>query len=658
MKLSSFFGEVVRGDRNDIFDPPPKKNDKKLDKCGYGDANSICRLLLEAHNKYPHLARIGLEKQRLHHRLQVVQNLEDSQRKNVIRSIQADFGDGMVGNNSASRLSNEELKAIYAYVKNAQLARVSNPHLFQEVSNHEQSAPYYELYKIDFPSFSELHKLLSLWDGDTNDDENEISMGEILAERTFRLMDTNVDGFLNFKELVQVLEILCKADHVKKLKLFYCLHLPGLVLPGDLDNSEANDKTEHRETSDLSDCSNSEKLDTDEVDGKDQKPEAQKSQDAKTDIPLESACEVACDAEEFFTATESTLSEITKELKQPDNPNNRPDQSLNDSSNKSKSINGSRLVSNDIKGETSSLRSLVDRIFDSTNSYENESQAVDEIDSKNGTPNVSESRKSNLKKKLPPLPRKHFLHLWRTLHNLFEYNLFNTSNISKHGDNFQHESNTDNLLLHMTSINDEFGCRDKTIQDQLYQSITMVGTILLQIGEVGQRVKETQLKEKIQEQKRFSRSKSGDDKTENRGMDDTNEVKDSFVGMVPSSYSCYDILGSQEEHQSSTDNPASYKESIKNDKDNNSSSNIDSEKGKTYGRKDDSNDKSFLIDPDDWSITFEQFLASILNESCLVAFFDQKIDILKKLKVRYCYSIQNLSIIGNSEFDVFLYYLK
>ena len=93
MKLSSFFNDVVRGDRNDIFDPPTTRNGKQEDQKGYGDENSICRLMLEAHAKYPHLARIGLEKMRLHHRLEVVQNLEDNQRKNVLRSIQSDIGD-------------------------------------------------------------------------------------------------------------------------------------------------------------------------------------------------------------------------------------------------------------------------------------------------------------------------------------------------------------------------------------------------------------------------------------------------------------------------------------------------------------------------------------------------------------------------------------
>lgn len=52
------------------------------------------------------------------------------------------------------------------------------------------------------------------------------------VERTFRLMDANRDGLLNFKELVQILDAICKGGHETKLKIFYCLHLPGIVLPG------------------------------------------------------------------------------------------------------------------------------------------------------------------------------------------------------------------------------------------------------------------------------------------------------------------------------------------------------------------------------------------------------------------------------------------
>ena len=58
----------------------------------------------------------------------------------------------------------------------------------------------------------------------------------ILAHRVFRLMDTNRDGYLNFQEVAKTFDLLCKGDHVLKLRLFYCLHLPGMVLPGELED--------------------------------------------------------------------------------------------------------------------------------------------------------------------------------------------------------------------------------------------------------------------------------------------------------------------------------------------------------------------------------------------------------------------------------------
>ena len=639
MKLSSFFNDVVRGDRNDIFDPPTTRNGKQEDQRGYGDENSICRLMLEAHAKYPHLARIGLEKMRLHHRLEVVQNLEDNQRKNVLRSIQSDMGDNEFDTDAANKLSVDELKAVYAYVKNAQLVRVANPHLFQESSTYDPGTPFYEHYKIDFPSFSELHKVLSLWGCESGESESETNIGEILAARIFRLMDTNVDGLLNFKELVQILEILCKADHVKKLKLFYCLHLPGVVLPGELEDDQTcneqpreqlkNDKPEKASIDVRENIHEMGELDIAEA----------KLSHKNQEVVVASECEVACDAEQFFTEAKQSLTEMAEGIKQKDQissfENRSKLSSITETSNLHRPTNKKR-ASSEIGMETSSLRSLVNRIFDSTNSYENNLSQFSDVTPENQTGAENSFLKPTLKKKLPALPRKNFLHLWRTLHNLFEYNVFNASNLGLVGDNGRTDLNSDNVHLHIPYDAEDSSSGDKTLQDQIYQSITMVGTILLQIGEVGQRVKETQLKEQQNEHKRrVSRSKSGDDKTTTNNDEQTSIDCDSYASMIPASYSCYDILTSQQDIDSSNDNSVS----------NDSGNVIDTEQTEKQNTKADHEDlgatKHFskekseaIVDLDDWSITFEQFLASILNESCLVNFFDRKIDILQKLKVR------------------------
>jgi hypothetical protein len=128
----------------------------------------------------------------------------------------------------------------------------------------------------------------------------------ILAERIFRLMDSNRDGFINFKELAQTFNALCKGDHVLKLRLFYCLHLPGVVLPDELVN--ANNKH------------------LDEVDGADE----------------------ACDAEQFFNDASKSLDEITEKIKDPSE----------------EAIGGE----NNSSGDATSLRSLHRRLFSTATS--------------------------------------------------------------------------------------------------------------------------------------------------------------------------------------------------------------------------------------------------------------------------------------------------
>ena len=109
-------------------------------------------------------------------------------------------------------------------------------------------------------------------------------------------------------------------------------------------------------------------------------------------------------------------------------------------------------------------------------------------------------------------------------------------------------------------------------RQSMYHSISLVGTLLLQIGEVGQRVKDAQ---------QLLRSKSIDKEG----------VKKDDIMAPPVSYSAYDLASVVKETKETTEN----------------------------------------ANPE-WSVTFEQFVASVMNESCLVDFFDRKIDVVTKLK--------------------------
>ena len=81
------------------------------------DPVRINDLLKEATEKFSHIGRVDIEKRRFQHRLQVVQKLEDSQRSNVVRCVQ----------DSVRYLELDELNAMYAFVKNAQLERLQVP---------------------------------------------------------------------------------------------------------------------------------------------------------------------------------------------------------------------------------------------------------------------------------------------------------------------------------------------------------------------------------------------------------------------------------------------------------------------------------------------------------------------------------------------------
>ena len=248
-----------------------------------------------------------------------------------------------------------------------------------------------------------------------------------------------------------------------------------------------------------------------------------------------------------------------------------------------KKANLSPLYSPKKNDDTASFRSLLIRIFDRhTNAQELNQDDPDTL--------------SNRRFQLPTLPRKNFVHLWRSLNRFCEFSTFCVGAdvpsrpvvaASPNGETVSWEGAGEDVYLVTTES-----------RDRLYQSVTMVGTLLLQIGEVGQRVRE-------QESRRKSlKSKSFDE------PDDVAPPTTSQPTSFKASHSTYDFVA------------GATAETAKND--------------------------------DDWSISFEQFLASILNENCLVNAFDQKLDIISRLEEynRKALLTKQESIIEKSEFYV------
>ena len=60
----------------------------------------------------------------------------------------------------------------------------------------------------------------------------------------FKVMDTDQDGLISFRDVAALLDMMCGADMQRKLKLLYCLHLPGVVLPGEVEEGGEEEATE------------------------------------------------------------------------------------------------------------------------------------------------------------------------------------------------------------------------------------------------------------------------------------------------------------------------------------------------------------------------------------------------------------------------------
>uniref|UniRef100_A0A674ASV8 TBC1 domain family member 9B n=1 Tax=Salmo trutta TaxID=8032 RepID=A0A674ASV8_SALTR len=167
----------------------------------------VFQLIKSSYDKFGSLRADVIEQMRFKQRLKVIQSLEDTAKRSVVRAIMTD-----------SAFSIEELEELYVLFKAKHIMSCYWGASCTAAERHDPSLPYLEQYRIDLEQFCQLFGALGTWLCGTHT--------VTLAARHFRLLDSNKDGLINFKEFVTGLSGMYHGDMTEKLKLLYKLHLP------------------------------------------------------------------------------------------------------------------------------------------------------------------------------------------------------------------------------------------------------------------------------------------------------------------------------------------------------------------------------------------------------------------------------------------------
>uniref|UniRef100_A0A803Y1Y6 TBC1 domain family member 9B n=1 Tax=Meleagris gallopavo TaxID=9103 RepID=A0A803Y1Y6_MELGA len=143
----------------------------------------IFDLIKTSYEKFSNLKADDIEQMRFKQRLKVIQSLEDTAKKSVVRAVSGDIG-----------FSIEELEELYVVFKAKYLMSCYWGNNRAAAARRDQSLPYLEQYRIDMEQFKELFITLTPWSCGAHT--------PVLAGRLFRLLDENRDSLINFKEFV------------------------------------------------------------------------------------------------------------------------------------------------------------------------------------------------------------------------------------------------------------------------------------------------------------------------------------------------------------------------------------------------------------------------------------------------------------------------
>ncbi|XP_048192831.1 TBC1 domain family member 8B [Perognathus longimembris pacificus] len=220
--LNRFFDSVIN---KDSPLPSSVQQGSNVNEGKSSDATvDITDLIKESNEKYGNLLHEDIHSMRCRNRLYVIQTLEETTKKNVMRVVSQDV-----------KLSLQELEELYAIFKKELFLSYYWCVGYSELKHHDPSLPYLEQYQIDCQQFRVLYHLLSPWACSANRDS--------LALWTFRLLDENSDCLINFKEFASAIDIMYNGSFTEKLKLLFKLHVPPAYTEITKDSSKGDDLT-------------------------------------------------------------------------------------------------------------------------------------------------------------------------------------------------------------------------------------------------------------------------------------------------------------------------------------------------------------------------------------------------------------------------------
>ncbi|XP_037531590.1 TBC1 domain family member 9B [Nematolebias whitei] len=185
-------------------DPPPEIN--------------IFDLIKSSYERFGSLRSDDIEQMRFKQRLKVIQSLEDTAKRSVVRAMMTE-----------SAFSIEELEELYCLFKSKHMTSCYWGSSSSAAERHDPSLPYLEQYRIDPIQFAQLFLALAPWVCGSHT--------PILSSRLFRLLDQNQDGLVNFKEFITGLSGMYHGDMTEKLKLLYKLHLQPALCPQEAESA-------------------------------------------------------------------------------------------------------------------------------------------------------------------------------------------------------------------------------------------------------------------------------------------------------------------------------------------------------------------------------------------------------------------------------------